>query len=504
MILGLLVFCGGFKSVAQNPYSVSPIPSQAYQALQDVAFTSDDRYSAIIPLTFNFDFFGNTFNEVVVSTNGYIDFSIANAQSFSPWQFNTTIPDVNFPVKNSFLGCYHDLYNMSEGTITYGIAGVAPYRKFVVIYNNNAQFYCLTESISSIQMVLYETLNILDSQIIRKDVCSTWNSGNAVIGVINSDGAIGITPPGRNTSVWTGDHEAWRFTPVQALNTYNFTKCDADADGFETFNLAVAQNDLNDANPNAVTFHATYNDAVSQANPLSVSYTNTNANAETIYANVNGAIFTVLLKVVDCNDDFDADTVATADEDLNNDTNLANDDTDGDGIPNFLDNDDDGDLVLTNEEYVFPRSNTQNPNAILDTDNDGIPNYLDNDDDGDNVLTINEDYNHNNNPTDDDTNANGMPDYLDNAVALGVITNQLQNDTVLIYPNPASDLLNINNKSGQSISNVAVYSITGMLVKTAKATGTLTTIPVSDLQGGIYFVNIEISDKVLNYKFIKK
>lgn len=48
-----------------------------------------------------------------------------------------------------------------------------------------------------------------------------------------------------------------------------------------------------------------------------------------------------------------------------------------------------------------------------DTDGDGIANYGDNDDDGDGVLTINEDYNASGSPLDDDSNSNGIPDYLD-------------------------------------------------------------------------------------------
>jgi len=505
IIVVLILFCCGNSVNAQNPYTVTAIPSQAYSAVQPVAFTIDDTYSAQLPLTFDFNFFGNTYSQVAVSTNGYIDFRDVLANSFSPWSFSTTIPNTSFPVKNSFLGCFHDMNNSdADGTITYGVTGSAPYRKFVVIFNNNSQFSCNLLAKSSIQMILYETLNILDSQIIKKELCPNWNGGNAVIGVINSDGSIAATPPGRNTSAWETEFEAWRFTPLSSINTYYFTKCDGDSDGFETFNLQVAQNDLWSANPNAVSFHSTFDDALSQTNALSINYTNIAVTTETIYANANGAIFTVLLKVVDCANDFDGDTVATTDEDLNADTNLANDDTDTDGIPDFVDNDDDGDLVLTTEEYVFGNRNAQNPNSILDTDNDGIPNYRDNDDDGDGVLTINEDYNANNNPADDDANSNGIPDYLDSAVALGIIDTQLLGNSIVIYPNPTSDILNIENKTNKAISNIAVYAINGILVKEQKQRNAMNAVSVSDLQSGVYFVKIQLSDQVLNYKFIIK
>ena len=55
-------------------------------------------------------------------------------------------------------------------------------------------------------------------------------------------------------------------------------------------------------------------------------------------------------------------------------------DTDGDGIFNYLDTDDDGDGILTIEEALS--------GGLLDTDEDGIPNYLDMDDDNDGVITL--------------------------------------------------------------------------------------------------------------------
>lgn len=491
--------------VAQSDYSVTPIPHQVYTASVPVQGTMDDKYSEIIPLTFNFDFFGNIYNQIVVSTNGYIDFRTDLANTISPWSFSTTIPNANFVTKNSILGSYHDLNNYNaEGTLTYAVVGSAPYRKFVVIFNNHSHYSCSTPK-SSFQMVLYESLNIIDVQIIKKELCPGWNGGRAVSGIINSTGTIAFTPPNRNTGQWTALAEGWRYSRPLATNQYFYTKCDANLDGFEVFNLQVVQADLSPANPSAITFYPTLADAQSQTNSLlSLNYTNSVAVSQTIYASGLGQIKEVQLRVLNCSNDYDLDSVATAAEDLNNDGNLANDDTDGDGIPNFTDNDDDGDLVLTTAEYVFTGGkSTQDPSTVLDTDNDGILNYLDTDDDGDGVLTINEDYNGNNNPSDDDTNTNGILDYLESTVALGVSSFQLQN-TIVLYPNPTKSILNIDNRSGESISTISVYSITGTLVKEFKKADALQTISISDLQNGVYFVKILISNQVLNYKFIKK
>lgn len=492
ILLALVAFFS-FKGISQS-YTVNPIPFQQYTGNLANLPTIDDMNSPLISLPFSFEFYGNSYNQVVISTNGYIDFRTSSAGFGSPWNFNQTIPNVNFPVKNSVLGAYHDMNNANgEGTITYGISGNAPYRKFVVYFNNNSHFGQPSTIKSSFQMILNETTNIVDVQLIDKQVNTTWNTGNCVTGLINLPGDEAIVAPNRNTGSWAAYQEGWRFKPQTVLNSdYNFVKCDAGADGFEEFNLAIVQNDLN----TGLAFYATQADADSMTNPLPTNFTNTTAYIQTIYGRILGttATINVNLAALSCEFDYDTDGVPTADEDVNLDTNLANDDTDADGIYNFADNDDDGDLVLTNLEYVFPR----NTNS-LDSDGDTIPNYLDNDDDGDGVLTINEDANGNNNPMDDDADGDGIPNFLENSS----LSNQdfaLKNN-ISIFPNPASDILNIDNKTNEQITAISIYSVKGDLVKEMKSISN--SISVSELQNGVYFVKIEMNKNVLNYKFVK-
>lgn len=84
-------------------------------------------------------------------------------------------------------------------------------------------------------------------------------------------------------------------------------------------------------------------------------------------------------------------------------------DRDGDGTPNYLDVDDDGDTINTPDEDVVNQNGDPTDD---DTDNDGTPNYLDVDDDGDTINTVAE-----LGPNQDDPNfdfdGDGIPDYLD-------------------------------------------------------------------------------------------
>ncbi len=91
-------------------------------------------------------------------------------------------------------------------------------------------------------------------------------------------------------------------------------------------------------------------------------------------------------------------------------------DTDGDGIPNYLDIDDDGDNVLTEDELDEldedgdgdPLTNPLNTDADHPTNSDDLPDYLDPDDDGDGILTRYEDANGENGPNDDRVTVNGV------------------------------------------------------------------------------------------------
>ncbi|PHS10064.1 MAG: hypothetical protein COA88_03300 [Kordia sp.] len=73
--------------------------------------------------------------------------------------------------------------------------------------------------------------------------------------------------------------------------------------------------------------------------------------------------------------DHDSDGVPTYIEDLNSDHDLNNDDSDLDGVPNYVDTNDDNDPILTINEDIDEDGDPTND----DTDGDGIPNYLDSD-----------------------------------------------------------------------------------------------------------------------------
>ena len=112
--------------------------------------------------------------------------------------------------------------------------------------------------------------------------------------------------------------------------------------------------------------------------------------------------------------DDDGDGVNTAEEDIDEDGDPTNDDTDGDNIPDYLDIDDDGDGIATIDENP-DNDGDGDPSTgnTQDTDGDGIADYLDTDDDGDGIDTVFEDIDGDGDPTNDDSDGDGIANYLD-------------------------------------------------------------------------------------------
>jgi len=197
--------------------------------------------------------------------------------------------------------------------------------------------------------------------------------------------------------------------------------------------------------------------------------------------------------------DFDQDGIPNVLEDLNNDSNLDNDDTDGDGIANYYDLDDDGDSVDTIDEIVGIGAGLLDnvEYEFIDTDDDNIENYLDDDDDGDLILTVNEDYNNNGTPLDDDLNGNSIPDFLDSDVALSVDTFEELNYN--LYPNPVLNFLTIDLDDNLNFQEVEVFDFKGKRVG-IYASKKLNLI---NLKSGLYILKIYTDQGTFVSKVIK-
>lgn len=222
---------------ATDNYTVTPVPfSPLFPFTGGITIppSSDDQWSATMNLPFNFSFYGTFYNQILVGTNGVVTFDLVNQVPMGGcnWNFNQSIPNTNFVIKNAIYGVYQDTDIRTEvisqdGTpdlvqnVNYYVldtgANAAPNRVFVANFNELPQFQCNSSAgLQTSQIVLHEGTNIIEIFIKSRTSCTSWNSGSGLIGLQNATGTMAIAPPGRNTGTWATTNEAWRFTPAGA------------------------------------------------------------------------------------------------------------------------------------------------------------------------------------------------------------------------------------------------------------------------------------------------
>jgi len=272
------------------------------------------------------------------------------------------------------------------------------------------------------------------------------------------------------------------LTP-QVTPYVGIVQCSEDA-SFSTFDLTISEPTiLGSQNPVdfEIFYFETLADAEAFVNQIATPQSFTNyMNPQRVYVRVENAnttcwnITSFDIAVVGCEDDEDGDLVENQYEDVDNTSNEGR-----------------------NANFNSPDGNLAND----DTDGDGIPNYLDNDDDGDGILTADEDYNNNGDPTDDDTNNNGIPDYLEAEVALAV--NDFERAHFSIFPNPVSDAANFRFDNGLQIEQAKIYAIDGSLVKTfSEKQLSANSVNVSELMSGVYFIQLKSGKSTIAKKLI--
>src|SRR5262245_13391448 len=74
---------------APTSYTTATIPYSPYSYTVGTAVTlSDDAWSGVIPMGFNFCFYGNTYNQIVIGSNGILTFDVAQAGGYCQWPIN--------------------------------------------------------------------------------------------------------------------------------------------------------------------------------------------------------------------------------------------------------------------------------------------------------------------------------------------------------------------------------------------------------------------------------
>lgn len=204
----------------------------------------DDIYSDAINLPFPICFYGQTFNQVVVGSNGLITFDASNANCFNGYAIVPPIPaagtgipcaiaagDKQLPYypRSAIMAAFSDLKpkdSPADMKIEWRFEGVAPFRRFIASWNKVGVYNNLTCSMTTpatFQIVVNEATSVIDVYIDQK-MCFDGSKGNAILGIQNWNRDKGVAAPGKNSTMWTAQKEAYRFIP--SGNTSRFVKAE--------------------------------------------------------------------------------------------------------------------------------------------------------------------------------------------------------------------------------------------------------------------------------------
>lgn len=203
---------GGPNPNQTTNYGVTNIPYAPQANAGALVQLGDDAISQPLNIGFTFCFFGNTYTQFWIGSNGWIGFSGGQPATFA----SVAIPNggLNVP-KNCIMGPWQDWHPGIGGQIRYQTSGVAPCRKLTVSWIGVPMYLC-TNLQGTFHIVIYESTNVIENHIQSKPSCPQWASGTAVQGVHNLPGTIGITVPGRNSTQWTTQNNSYRWTPSGA------------------------------------------------------------------------------------------------------------------------------------------------------------------------------------------------------------------------------------------------------------------------------------------------
>ena len=185
-------------SVQQGTYSWATIPSPTCITL------GDDQVSGAITLPFPFKFYGTTYNQIYISSNGFITFLAGQPSGCCSGQ---CIPTGSTP-NGLIAGFWEDLNPSAGGTICYGTVGTAPRRVFIVQFSNVPHFGSSTAT-ASFQIKLFEC----DMHIeIHCQNCIS-DGGNHTQGIENAAGTQAAYAPGRRCTGFSRTNDSIVFWP---------------------------------------------------------------------------------------------------------------------------------------------------------------------------------------------------------------------------------------------------------------------------------------------------
>ena len=168
----------------------------------------DDATTGALPIEFEFEYFGNIYDEFYIGSNGYVSFGQGYTNLGAQLIPNTATP-------NNAIGLsWADMDPNSgvDGEISYYTIGTAPNRTLIVNFDDVPHYPGPASGTATVQLKLFETSNCIE--IHTTSIAS--DGGTITQGIENSTGTEAYVYPGRNASVWSSGESFMSFCPVDS------------------------------------------------------------------------------------------------------------------------------------------------------------------------------------------------------------------------------------------------------------------------------------------------
>lgn len=199
-------------TVGNTTFAPIPIPSGTSVSL------SDDAVSVALPIGFSFDFWGISYTNFYISSNGFITFNSGNDDGCCAGQ---NLPSTSSP-NNLIAFAWEDLDPGNGGQpnnnlIRYQTIGTAPNRTLIVEFLN-VEHISIGNHVTA-QVHLLESSNCIEIHTTSQP----HSSGTHTMGIENARGNSAVTVSGRNATSWTAANEGIVFCPIPDTFISNYS-----------------------------------------------------------------------------------------------------------------------------------------------------------------------------------------------------------------------------------------------------------------------------------------
>ncbi len=221
LYLAALLFVLITVELSGQTYTVSQAGSFSPMYSSPISVSLYSEVSEALPIGFNFDFFGNTYSDFYISTNGFITFNPNSNDGCCEGQFIPSPSDPDNLIAGAWSGWYeffyydyYDPYNSIyiEQEFSYETIGTAPNRTLHVnfVVSDDCIDYINYPFGYDFQIILYETSNKIEIHTNAvESFCNTMTQG-----IENSSGTEAHHVTGRNAGYWSASHDYVAFELV--------------------------------------------------------------------------------------------------------------------------------------------------------------------------------------------------------------------------------------------------------------------------------------------------